>query len=272
MGFPNTEDWPAIRKHPDVRVIDIPGVNVAYLSYNVNKPPFNDVRVRKALNMAVNKRAIVDRVYEGLAVPAVSLIPPNMWSYNSQIKDEPYNPKAAQKLLAEAGFSKGFTTDLWVMPVARPYMPNATLMAELIRADWAKIGVNVEFKTAPWADYLKRVYAGEHQTALLGWTGSHGDPDYFFYNLLSCDTAAIGGANISKFCNPTYDALILKARQLANPALRIPLYEEAQRIFKEQAPWLTMAHSVQSVIHRKEVINLRLSPFGGRNFYGVELK
>jgi len=95
------------------------------------------------------------------------------------------------------------------------------------------------------------VYAGEHQTALLGWTGSHGDPDYFFYNLLSCDTAVPGGANFSKFCNPDYDALVLKARQLANPAL---------------------CQSVQSVIHRKEVVNLRASPFGGRNFYGVELK
>lgn len=272
MGFPKTEDWPAIRKHPDVRVIDLPGVNVAYLSYNLNKPPFDDVRVRKALNMVVNKRAIVERVYEGLAVPAVSLIPPTMWSYNSKLKDEPYNPKAAKKLLAEAGLANGFTTDLWVMPVARPYMPNANLMAELIREDWAKIGVHVTFKTAPWGDYLKRVYAGEHQTALLGWTGSHGDPDYFFYNLLSCDTAVPGGANISKFCNRDYDALVLKARQLANPALRMPLYEEAQRIFKEQAPWLTMAHSVQSVIHRKEVVNLRVSPFGGRNFYGVELK
>lgn len=272
MGFPKTEDWPAIRKHPDVRVIDLPGVNVAYLSYNLNKPPFDDVRVRKALNMAVNKQAIVDRVYEGLAVPAVSLIPPTMWSFNSKLKDEPYNPKAAQKLLAEAGFADGFSMELWVMPVARPYMPNANLMAELIREDWAKIDVQVSFKTAPWGDYLKRVYAGEHQTALLGWTGSHGDPDYFFYNLLSCDTAVPGGANISKFCNPDYDALVLKARQLANPALRIPLYEEAQRIFKEQAPWLTIAHSVQSVIHRKEVVNLRVSPFGGRNFYGVELK
>ena len=116
------------------------------------------------------------------------------------------------------------------------------------------------------------MYAGEHQTALLGWTGSHGDPDYFFYNLLSCDTAVPGGANFSKFCNPDYDALVLKARKLANPALCMPLHEEAQRIFKEQAPWLTMAQSVQSVIHRKEVVNLRVSPFGGRNFYGVELK
>lgn len=71
-----------------------------------------------------------------------------------------------------------------------------------------------------------------------------------------------GGVNISKFCNPDDDALALKARQLANPAMRIPL----------QAPWLTVAHSVQLVIHRKEVFNQRLSPFGGQNFYGMKLE
>ena len=81
-----------------------------------------------------------------------------------------------------------------------------------------------------------------------------------------------GGANVSKFCNQAYDGLVTQARRIANPALRIPLYEEAQRIFKQHAPWLPLSHSTQTWVHRQEVRNFRMSPFGGLDFYGVELK
>jgi dipeptide transport system substrate-binding protein len=106
----------------------------------------------------------------------------------------------------------------------------------------------------------------------LGWTTGQGDPDAFFYNLLSCEVAKANGPNVAKFCYPPYNDLILRARTIANPSLRIPLYEEAQLIFKEQAPWLTIAHSNQQVVVRNEVSNFRLSPFGRHLFYGVELK
>ena len=272
MAFPNTADLKDMEQHPDVSVLHMAGVNVAYWAFNLRKPPFNDVRVRKALSMAINRPAMLEQVYQGTAIQSVSLIPPTMWSHNDRLKDIVYDPKAARQLLAEAGYPNGFKTDLWAMSVARAYTPNPMLMAQMIQADLAKIGVQADIKTAPWADYSKRMRNGEHETGLLGWTGSHGDPDYFFYNLLTCEAADRGGANVSKFCNSFYDSLVTQARKTANPALRIPLYEEAQRIFKEQSPWLPLAHSTQTLVHRKEVKNLRLSPFGRLNFYGVELK
>ncbi|HAZ78190.1 MAG TPA: ABC transporter substrate-binding protein, partial [Enterobacteriaceae bacterium] len=85
-------------------------------------------------------------------------------------KDYDYNPEQAKALLAEAGFSKGLSIDLWAMPVQRPYNPNAKRMAEMIQADWAKIGVQAKIVTFEWGEYLKRVKGGEHQAALMGWT------------------------------------------------------------------------------------------------------
>ena len=138
MPYPNPADLDAIRKDPNVVVLEQPGLNIGYLAYNVTKKPFDDVRVRKAVNMAINKKAIIDAVYLTTGVAAKNPIPPTQWSYNDAIKDDPYDPAAAKKLLAEAGYPNGFTTDLWAMPVQRPYNPNARRIAELMQADLAQ--------------------------------------------------------------------------------------------------------------------------------------
>ena len=225
-----------MRKNPNVTVLDQLGLNVGFLSYNTTKVPFNDERVRKALNMAINKKAILERVYQGTGVNAINLIPPTMWSYNKLVQDDAFDPVKAKNLLAEAGYPSGFATELWAMPVARAYNPNPLLMAQMIQADLAHIGVKAEIKSPAWSEYSLRMGKGEHEMGLYGWTASFGDPDTFFYNLLSCYSAQTNGPNVAKFCHPPYDNLVSQARSIANPTLRIPLYEEAQVIFKEQAP------------------------------------
>jgi dipeptide transport system substrate-binding protein len=271
MPYPNPADLDAIRKNPDVRVLDQPGLNVGYLAYNVTKKPFDDVRVRKALNMAINKKAIIDAVYLSTGVAAKNPIPPSMWSYNDDVKDDPYDPEAAKKLLAEASYPNGFSTDLWAMPVQRPYNPNARRIAELMQADLAKIGVKAEIKSFEWGEYRKRAQDGEHQMAQLGWTGDNGDPDNFLHSLLGCDAAKMGGSNIAKFCYQPFEDLVVKAKSVTDQDERTALYRQAQVVFKEQAPWFTIAHAVQLVPVRKEVIGFKLSPFGRHTFYGVDI-
>ncbi len=272
MPYPNPADLPAIRKDPNVVVLEQPGLNVGYLAYNTTKKPFDDVRVRKAVNMAINKKAIVDAVYLGTGVPATNPIPPTQWSYNKSIKDDAFNPEEAKKLLAAAGLKDGFSTDLWAMPVQRPYNPNAKRIAELMQADLAKVGIKAEIKSFEWGEYRKRMQAGEHQMGMLGWTGDNGDPDNFLNTLLGCSSAKQNGSNVAKFCYQPFEDLIQKAKVVSNPAERAKLYEKAQVIFKEQAPWFTIAHSVQLKPVRKEVIDFKLSPFGRHSFYGVDMK
>ena len=120
MPYPNPADLDAIRKDSNVTVMEQPGLNIGYLAYNTTKKPFDDVRVRKAINMAIDKKAIVSAVYLSTGVAAVNPIPPGQWSYNKSLKDDAYNPAEAKKLLAAAGYPNGFSTDLWAMPVQRP--------------------------------------------------------------------------------------------------------------------------------------------------------
>jgi dipeptide transport system substrate-binding protein len=272
MPYPNPADLDAIRKNPNVQVLEQAGLNIGYLAYNVTKKPFDDVRVRKALNMAINKKAIIDAVYLSTGVAAKNPIPPSMWSYNDDIKDDPFDPAAAKKLLAEAGYADGFSADLWAMPVQRPYNPNARRIAELMQADLAKVGVKAEIKSFEWGEYRKRLMNGEHQMGQFGWTGDNGDPDNFLNSLLGCDGAKVGGSNVAKFCYKPFEELVSKAKAVSDQSERTELYRKAQAVFKEQAPWFTIAHAVQLVPVRKEVIDFKLSPFARHTFYGVDIK
>jgi dipeptide transport system substrate-binding protein len=272
MPYPNPADLDAMRRTPGVEVLEQPGLNIGYLAYNTTRKPFDDVRVRKALNMAINKKAIIDAVYLSTGVAAKNPIPPSMWSYNDDIMDDPFDPAAAKKLLSDAGYPNGFTTDLWAMPVQRPYNPNARRIAELMQADLAKIGVRAEIKSFEWGEYRKRAQNGEHMMAQLGWTGDNGDPDNFLHSLLGCNSARTDGSNIAKFCYPPFEELVAKAKSVSDQSERTALYRKAQVVFKEQAPWFTIAHAVQLKPVRKEVVDFKLSPFGRHTFYGVDIK
>ncbi|WP_404379274.1 ABC transporter substrate-binding protein [Caenispirillum salinarum] len=269
MPYPNPADVGQMRDEDGIIVESQEGLNVGYLAYNTEKEPFTDARVRKALNMAINKDAIIDAVFQGAGKEAKNPIPPTMWSYNEEIEDDPYDPEAAKKLLAEAGFADGFKTNIWAMPVQRPYNPNARRMAEVIQSDWEKIGVEAEIVSYEWGEYLKRSKDGDHQTVLLGWTGDNGDPDNFLAVLLSCD--AVGASNRARWCDEEFDNLVMEAKTETDQAKRIELYEQAQVRFKDQAPWATIAHSVVFMPMREEVKNYKISPLGKHDFYGVDL-
>jgi len=271
IPYPNPADLDAIRANPDVNLLEQEGLNIGYLAFNTEKKPFTDKRVRQALNMAINKQAILDAVFQGSGKVAKNPIPPTIWSYNDDVKDYPYDPDAAKKLLAEAGFPDGFKTNIWAMPVQRPYNPNARRMAELIQADWAKVGVQAEIVTYEWGEYLKRSKEGQHDTVLLGWTGDNGDPDNFLYVLLGC-AAAKDGTNRARWCYKPFDDLLVQAKETSDVAERTRLYEQAQVIFKEEAPWVTIAHSVVYVPVSKQVVDYKIDPFGSHIFYGVDLK
>lgn len=266
---PNPNNLKAMEKDKNINVLKMEGLNVGYLAYNTDKKPFNDKRVRQALNKAINKQAIINSVFKGSAKIAKNPIPPTIWSYNDKIVDDAYNPKEAKLLLKAAGV-KNLKMDIWAMPVSRPYNPNARRMAELIQSDWKKVGVNAEIVTYEWGEYLKRSKAGEHDSVLLGWTGDNGDPDNFLGVLLSCD-AKKSGSNRARWCDKEFDDIIVKAKQVTDTKERTRLYEKAQLVFKEKAPWATIAHSIVNQPIRKEVKGFKVDPLGGNYFYEVDI-
>ena len=160
--------------------------------------------------------------------------------------------------------------NLWYMPVQRPYNPNAKLMAEMVQADWAKVGVKAKLVTYEWGEYLKRAQKGEPDAIIVGWTGDNGDPDNWLGTLLSCE--AVGGNNYSRWCNKDFDKLVVNGKRTNDHDQRVADYEQAQVIFKEQLPWTTMAHSVVTVFATPNVKDYKISPFGSVRFDGVKVE
>ena len=270
MAYPNPADVPSLQANKDLTVAEQEGLNVGYFAYNTQVAPFDKPEVRRALNMAIDKDAIIQAVYQGAGQKAKSPIPPTMWSYNDALKDDVYDPEAAKKALEAAGV-KDLSMKIWAMPVSRPYNPNAARMAELIQADFAKVGVKAEIVTYEWGEYLERSKAKDRDGAvLLGWTGDNGDPDNFLAVLLGCD--AVGGANRAQWCNQDFEKLIQEAKTISKQEDRAKLYEQAQVVFKEQAPWATIANSVVYVPMRSNVVGFVQSPLGDYTFDGVDLK
>ena len=271
MPFPNPADLKRLEENPNIVMKQKAGLNTGFLSFNTQKAPMDNVKVRQALTMAINKPAIIDAVFQGTGTVAKNLLPPGVWSADGDLVDYDYDPVKAQALLKEAGIAPGTQVDLWAMPVQRPYNPNAKRMAEMIQADWQKVGIKANIVTFEWGEYLKRIKDGEHQAALMGWTTATGDPDNFFGPLFSC-TSANGGSNSAKWCYKPFDQLITRARAEQDHEKRVEMYREAQQLMHDQAPAVMIAHSTIFEPVRKEVSGYEVDPFGKHIFYQVDLK
>lgn len=267
MSYPNPADVESLKANPNLKVLQQEGLNVGYLAFNTRIEPFDDVRVRKALSMAIDRESIIDVVFQGYGTIASNPIPPTMWGYNEALENAPRDLDKARALLEAAGV-ENLHMEIWAMPVSRPYNPNARRMAELIQADYAKIGVDADIVTYEWGEYLSRSKNIDRKGAvLLGWTGDNGDPDNFLSVLLGCD--GVGGANRAQWCNEEFETLIQKAKTLTDQSARAKLYKQAQAVFKQEMPWATIAHSIVFVPMRKEVRGFVQSPLGDYTFDGV---
>jgi len=258
-------DVTALSGHPQVDILKIQALNISYLAFNMKKPPVDKREVREALDIAVDRNALFKVLFpRGDAVQAISAFPPAIPGYNKTLRNE-FNPARARQLLAAAGFPNGFEIDLWALPISRPTNPNGQLMAQMIQADWAKIGVKARIVTYEWGEYLKRANNGEHHIYMSGWSSDVASADDFLSPNLTCASSR-GGI---KFCNKEFDALLDNARAEVDETKRLALFEQAQIIFKRERPWITMAHSSVYIPVRKDVQGFVMAPNGSVDFEGV---
>lgn len=267
---PAPSDLPSLRSDARIQVMSAPGMNIGYVAMNVTKKPFDNVLVRKAVNYALNRQAYIEAIFLGNAVVAKNPLPPNIWSYNEAVKDYDYNPEKAKELLKQAGLANGFETEMWTMPVTRPYNPNGKKLGEMMQADLAKVGIKVKLVTYDWPTYLSKSKVGEHSLLQFGWTGDNGDPDNFLGVLLGCSSVA-SGSNYARWCHKPFNDLILEAKRNTDPKKRTELYQKAQVIFKDQSPWVPVDHSTVFRAMSKNVKNYKIQPLGGDIFNEVDI-
>ena len=268
---PSPADLDAIRKDPNLTLLDREGLNIGYLSFNVKKKPLDNEKVRLAVAHALNRKAYVDAIYLGNAVVAKNPIPPTIWSYSKKTVDHDYSVEKSKALLKEAGMESGFDIELATLPVSRPYNPNGKKMGELMQSDLAKVGIRAKLVTYDWPTYLAKAKKGETELLQMGWTGDNGDPDNFLFTLLSC-AAVDGGSNYANWCDPEFDKLVNEGKITPDLKKRTAIYEKAQGVFKKKAPWVTIAHSKTFRAIRKNVTGFRVDPFGKDYFGNVDLK
>jgi dipeptide transport system substrate-binding protein len=258
-------DATELRKDPNIQILTSPGSNVGYISLNVKKPGLNKVEVRQALDMAIDKKRIVDAVFQGAGAVANAALPQVNWAHDAKLLPTPYQPDRARDMLKKAG-SGNLEITLWKIPVQRAYNPNGGLMAEMIQADWARVGVKANIVTYEWGEYIKRTDKGDHDAALLGWNAD-ADPDGTL-SILTCGS----GNNSSQWCAPAFDELVNKARRVSDREKRKVIYQSAQKMVAEQVPWLVIGYGSLNVPMRKNVVNFKISPDASMRFDGVTLK
>jgi len=270
MDLPNPDDIDRIRADKNIRLLEETGINIGYVAMNFDKEPFDNPKVRLAVNHAINKKSIVDNLYKGLGIVAKNPIPPTMWGYNDEIEDFEYNPQLAKQLLKEAGYPDGFETTLWVMPNPRPYFLTPDRIGIAIQADLKKAGINAKIEKREWGKYLADLRDGQHDMAMLGWSADYVDPDNFLYYLLDKDNA--GSGNIAFYRSDELHEILIKAQTMSNQDERAQLYKEAQRIIHEDAPWVCVAHAKQVAVVGKKVKDYKIHPITWKHLWRTRLE
>lgn len=242
------EELQFVDLHPNLTLYRPPTNNVTYLAMNCLHPPFDDVRVRRAVNLAINKSPIVRLAYQGLAIPADGPLPPTQWGHLVGPGVSRYAPDDARRLLAEAEADGRIAMDrtysLYVPATPRPYLPNPERVARVIQTNLYAVGLRTEVVMQPFEAHNADTEHGRHDLALAGWVGDNGDPDNYLYLLFDKDNTVPGrAANIAFYRDDTVSRLLREAQTTEDRGARERLYAEVQRRLAADAPWAPLAHS-----------------------------
>ena len=262
------DEQPFVELHPDLVLHHTPGNDISYLAFNTQQPPFDDVRVRRAANYAINKEPIVKLGYQGRAIAADTPLPPTMWGYHEPKTKYHYDPAAAKQLLAEAEadgtFDPNHVYKLYAPSTPRPYLPQPERVARFLQASLAQVGIKTELEIMPYPAHRAAIQAGKHDMCVFGWVGDTGDPDNFLYVLLHSKQANTekGAQNVALYADTEVDQMLLDAQAAASEAKREALYAAIQDKIAADAAWGPIAHSELVVAGRAELERVVLSPTG----------
>jgi peptide/nickel transport system substrate-binding protein len=247
-----------VDKDPKLDLVKAPLFRVIFIGMSMLHKPFDDPRVRRAMNYAVDTKTIIEKVMLGVGRPIRGPYGPTVWGYDPEFEKMgySYNPKKAKELLKEAGFPNGFETEFW-HPTGR-YTADK-VAAEAIQAQLSKVGVKVKLRTGSWGLVAPSVRKGKAPMYLYGWGVSTGDPDMVMYNKFHSATHGRSG-NYSRYKNPAYEAVIDKARQVTDEGKRKAMYKKAAKMLLADPPWIFFKQEVMLVGKSKKLKGVIIHP------------
>jgi peptide/nickel transport system substrate-binding protein len=250
---------PALRQEASVNVVTQPGLAVSGVALPCDVKPFDDVRVRRALNLAVDKEAINKALFQGLAVPMTSPLPPAQWGFDPSVKGYGFDPDQAKKLLAEAGVAPGTRFELLTYNSPRGYNSAGPNLAVAVQGYLRRVGIETDVRQMDMGAFLSTVRSGKYNgLKMQGWTGDNGDPDNFAGTLFGSKQIPIN--NTAHYSNPEVDKLLTEAARETDHAKRVQLYGQIQKMIVDDAPWIFINCVLQVRAVRKEVQDYHLNP------------
>jgi peptide/nickel transport system substrate-binding protein len=217
------------------------------------------VRVRRALNLAVDKAAINRALFQGMAVPMTSPLPQAQWGFDQSLAGYGFDPDQAKKLLAEAGLQPGLKVELLTYNSPRGYNPAGADLAVAVQGYLKRVGVEAEVQRRDMGAFLSTVRSGKYEGLRMGgWTGDNGDPDNFAGALFASKEIPIN--NTSHYHNAEVDRLLAEAARTVDHEKRVSLYNDIQKRIVEDAPWIFINSVLQVRAVRKEVHGYQLNP------------
>jgi ABC-type transport system substrate-binding protein len=263
---PSPDDFAKIQADTKLKLMPRTGLNVFYLGFNNTHKPFDNEKVRQALAMAIDKKRIVDNYYPAGSIPAEQFVPPSMVpGYIQDYKWYTYDPAAAKKLLAEAGFPNGFETTLSYRDVVRVYLPLPGKVGQEIQSQLAQIGVKVKLEAIESGKFLASVAAGEQPMFMLGWGADYPDPTNFY------DFHFTGASDNFGQVFPDLVDAIRAAAKVADPAERTKLYAKVAELTKQHVPMIPIAHGTNAIAYKATVQNPEASPLADEQFWRVSV-
>jgi len=253
------------------QIVSTPQVNTTYITINTQIKPFTDVRVRQALNYAIDKKKIL-RLINGRGLVAGQVLPPNMPGFDAAFKGYGYDVSKAKALLKAAGLEKGFSTTMYTNSTD----PNPRI-AQSIQQDLSAVGISLELKSQAASTVIEA--ASTPKTAALTWSGGmawtqdYPDPSDFYWPILSCRSAVPGGWNWAFLCDKKLDALASSADQMVSSAQREKRLGEYRKIFSSvmaQAPWVPMFNEVRYTMRSERLIGASTDIIDPIHYIGYE--
>jgi peptide/nickel transport system substrate-binding protein len=254
----------AIEKQKQLEVMRSPGTIYAYLAFNLRDPILKDVRVRQAIAYAIDRRPMIHYLWRDMARPASSVLPPETWAYEGNVRTYPHDPARARQLLDSAGYPErnGVRFHLTMKTSTEE---STRLMAAVLQQQLREVGIALDIRTFEFATFYSDVQKGAFQLFSLRWVGGNEDPD-IFEDIFSSHSFPPQRFNRGYYSNRRVDELIDDARSTVDRERRKRDYNEIQRIVAVDLPYVNLWYFDNVLVHSARVRNVEVSSAGNYDF------
>jgi peptide/nickel transport system substrate-binding protein len=255
----------ALTKQPEIFAEDQPGTIVAYVAFNFDDPILAHREVRQALAYATDRATLIRYLLHGQAQAASSLLPPNHWAYEPNVRQYNYDPAQAERLLDQAGYPRGRDGVRFHLELKTSTEESVRLLGEALADEWKRVGVALDLRPIETATLLSDVGRGTFQLYTLRWIGANNDPAIFTY-VFASNKFPPEGANRGHYHNPALDSLLAQQDAEMDRDKRKAILSQVQKIIAEDEPYINLWHYDNVCVHRARVSNITIAPAGDYDF------